>query len=77
VTNLTEPIWSKRSEVVHRLLAQECELCGSHQNVEMQHIRKLKDLKQKGRTKQKPCCLSNMPSGYSALLIKDILPSLQ
>ena len=50
--NLTEPIWSKRSEVVQRLLAQECELCGSHQNIEMHHIRKLTDLKQKGRTTQ-------------------------
>ncbi|MBY0500450.1 MAG: maturase [Alphaproteobacteria bacterium] len=50
--NLTEPIWSKRSEVVQRLLAQECELCGSHKNIEMHHIRKLTDLKQSGRTAQ-------------------------
>jgi hypothetical protein len=45
--NLTEPIWSKRSEVVQRLLAQECELCGAHDNIEVHHIRQLADLKQK------------------------------
>lgn len=27
--HLTKPLWSHRSEVVQRLLAQECELCGS------------------------------------------------
>ena len=49
---LTEPIWSKRSEVVPRLLAQECELCGTHDTIEVHHIRQLADLKQKGRTTQ-------------------------
>ena len=41
----TNPIWSGRSEVVDRLLAQECDLCGSHQNIEIHHVRKLADLK--------------------------------
>lgn len=50
--NLTDPIWSKRSEVVQRLLAQDCELCGSHDNIEVHHIRQLADLKQKGRAIQ-------------------------
>lgn len=40
-----KPIWSGRSELVDRLLAQECELCGSHQNIEVHHILKLADLK--------------------------------
>jgi hypothetical protein len=43
-----EPIWSKRSEVVERLLAQECELCGAKDNIEVHHIRKLVDLERKG-----------------------------
>lgn len=50
--NHTEPIWSKRSEVVQRLTAQECELCGSQEKIEVHHIRKLADLKQKGRAIQ-------------------------
>ena len=43
----TEPVWSGRSEVVERLLAQECELCGSKEHIEVHHIRKLADLKSK------------------------------
>lgn len=43
----TKPIWSGRSEVVERLLAQECELCGSDQQIEVHHVRKLADLKPK------------------------------
>jgi group II intron reverse transcriptase/maturase len=45
----TEPIWSKRSEVVERLLAQKCELCGVEDNIEVHHIRKLADLERKGQ----------------------------
>jgi group II intron reverse transcriptase/maturase len=43
------PIWSKRSEVVERLLAQECELCGAEDNIEVHHIRKLTDLERQGQ----------------------------
>jgi group II intron reverse transcriptase/maturase len=46
-----EPIWSKRSEVVERLMAQKCELCGSTLNVEVHHIRKLADLEHGERNK--------------------------
>ena len=42
-------IWSGRSELTERLLAEECELCGSTVNIEVHHIRKLADLK--GRTR--------------------------
>jgi len=38
-----------RSELLARLLADACELCGSNQNVEVHHIRKLSDLKVRGR----------------------------
>lgn len=38
-----------RSELVKRLLADECELCGSTLKVEVHHVRKLKDLNIKGR----------------------------
>ncbi len=46
----TVPIWSGRSEVVERLLAQQCELCGCTENIEAHHIRKLADLAVAGRT---------------------------
>jgi group II intron reverse transcriptase/maturase len=43
-------VWnSRRSEVVKRLLADACELCGSHDGVEVHHVRHLKDLHTKGR----------------------------
>jgi hypothetical protein len=42
-------IWSHRSEIVRRLMADECELCGSRKQVEVHHIRALKDLNRKGK----------------------------
>lgn len=50
---LPEPIWSGRSEVTQRLLAQVCELCGATEKIEVHHIRKLADLQQVGK-KPKP-----------------------
>lgn len=54
VLNDTPPrIWSShRSELVQRLLAEACELCGSGSQVEVHHIRALKDLIPKGRKPQ-------------------------
>jgi hypothetical protein len=42
-----------RTELVKRLLADKCELCGSAKDCEVHHLRKLSDLKVKGR-KAKP-----------------------
>ena len=43
-------IWNgRRSEVVQRLLAETCELCGSGKQVEVHHVRALKDLNPNGR----------------------------
>jgi group II intron reverse transcriptase/maturase len=42
-----------RNELIKRLLADECEICGAKGNIEVHHIRALKDLKIKGR-KEKP-----------------------
>jgi len=42
-------VWNRRSELVERLLADTCELCGSTENVEVHHIRKLADLRKKGQ----------------------------
>jgi group II intron reverse transcriptase/maturase len=41
-----------RSEIVQRLLADTCELCGSHEDVQVHHVRKLADLQVKGRAER-------------------------
>ena len=38
-----------RTELLKRLLADQCELCGSTENIEVHHVRKLADLNVKGR----------------------------
>jgi group II intron reverse transcriptase/maturase len=40
-------------ELIQRLLADRCEMCGSTENIEVHHIRKLSDLNKPGR-KEKP-----------------------
>ncbi len=50
--HLTNQIWNRRSEVVQRLLAQKCALCGAEDSIEVHHIRKLADLRQKGGLKR-------------------------
>ncbi len=40
---------SERNELVKRLLADTCEMCGSRENVQVHHIRKLADLEKGGR----------------------------
>jgi group II intron reverse transcriptase/maturase len=47
---LPKPIWSGRSEISQRLLAQICELCGATENIEVHHIRKLADLERVGQS---------------------------
>ena len=37
-------IWGERTELVQRLLAETCELCGSHEDVEVHHVRKMSNL---------------------------------
>lgn len=41
--------YTKGTELLKRLQAQECELCSSTENVEVHHIRKLADLQRRGR----------------------------
>jgi hypothetical protein len=42
-------IWGSHTALEQRLLADTCELCGSHEAIEAHHIRALKDLQPKGR----------------------------
>lgn len=41
--------WVRRTELIQRLLADECELCGSKEDVDVHHVRALKDLNPTGR----------------------------
>jgi len=43
-----------KNELVERLLADECEVCGSHQDVEVHHIRKLSDLRKRYQGRPEP-----------------------
>jgi group II intron reverse transcriptase/maturase len=47
-------IWNHRTEVVQRLLADTCELCGSQERTQVHHIRALRDLKRWGRSERPP-----------------------
>jgi len=49
----------ERTELVQRLLAETCELCGSTESVEVHHIRKLADLKRCGR-RERPQWMQTM-----------------
>ena len=48
-----------RSELLQRVLADTCELCGSKEKVEVHHIRKLADLEKPGR-REKPAWVKQM-----------------
>jgi group II intron reverse transcriptase/maturase len=52
-------VYGRRSEVVQRLLAQTCELCGAQEHCEVHHIRRLADLHKPGR-KEKPLWIQRM-----------------
>ncbi|WP_322767456.1 group II intron reverse transcriptase/maturase [Frankia sp. Cr1] len=61
-------MWSnRRSELVQRLLADACELCGSTGQVEVHHIRALKDLNPRGRQHQ-PEWVTRMASRHRKTL---------
>ena len=64
------PIYKKfeRNELSKRLLADKCELCGSKEQVEVHHIRKLADLNVKGR-KEKPRWIQVMAARRRKTLI--------
>jgi hypothetical protein len=57
-----------RSELVKRLLADPCELCGSKENIEVHHIRKLVDLKIEGRP-EKPAWVKRMAARRRKTLV--------
>jgi hypothetical protein len=75
VHSITTPIketmqwtWPGRTELEKRLLADTCELCGAHEDVEVHHIRALKDLHPKGR-REKPQWMLTMASRQRKTLV--------
>ena len=42
------------TELTQRLIAQECELCGSNQEVQVHHIKKLANLKKRYKGRKEP-----------------------
>jgi group II intron reverse transcriptase/maturase len=61
-------VWTGRTELEKRLLADTCELCGSHDRISVHHIRALKDLHQKGR-REKPRWMHVMASRRRKTLV--------
>jgi hypothetical protein len=52
---------STRTDLVQRLLAGKCEVCGSEENCDVHHIHKLADLKKRWRGRQeKPAWVVRM-----------------
>ena len=61
-------VFSVRSEVVQRLLAKHCELCGAKGNCQVHHVRKLADLNQPGRS-EKPLWVKRMAARRRKTLV--------
>jgi len=57
-----------RSELVKRLLAEICEMCGSKEDIEVHHIRKLADLNVEGRP-EKPAWVKRMAARRRKTLV--------
>jgi hypothetical protein len=49
VDDAVKPRPNGRTELVQRLLADKCEICGSTEDVQVHHVRRLADLKKPGR----------------------------
>lgn len=62
------PVWNGRTEIVQRLLADTCELCGSQDKIQVHHIRALKDLQRKGRS-ERPSWVEHMASRRRKTLV--------
>ncbi|MDQ2828866.1 MAG: reverse transcriptase domain-containing protein [Chloroflexota bacterium] len=52
-------IWTKTSDLVSRLVAQRCEMCGQADSLQVHHIRKMANLKTPGR-REKPEWMKRM-----------------
>ena len=63
-----ERISGPRTELEQRLLAETCELCGSTRNIQVHHVRALKDLYVRGRA-DKPFWMQIMATRQRKTLV--------
>lgn len=68
IDDMPYKVWGGRTELLKRLLADACELCGSTENIEVHHIRKLSDLDTKGKT-EKPIWIQIMATRKRKTLV--------
>lgn len=68
VDHLPQFFMTNRSELLKRVLADQCELCGSRDHVEVHHIRKLADLEKPGQ-KEKPVWMKQMAARRRKTLV--------
>ncbi len=68
VDRLPQFVMTNRSELLQRVLADKCELCGSKEKVEVHHIRKLADLEKPGR-REKPVWVKQMAARRRKTLV--------
>jgi group II intron reverse transcriptase/maturase len=61
-------VWSGRTELIKRLLADTCELCGSQDRVQVHHIRALRDLRKWGRA-ERPAWVIRMATRHRKTLV--------
>ena len=71
IVETTPQILTSRTQLVERLLADECELCGSTTNVEVHHIKSIKELIQKYRKRgtEMPWWIKRMAEMYRKTLV--------
>ena len=68
VDRLPQFVMTTRSELLTRVLADTCELCGSKEKVEVHHSRKLADLEKPGR-REKPIWVKQMAARRRKTLV--------
>jgi group II intron reverse transcriptase/maturase len=62
------PVWNGRTELSTRLLAGVCELCGATTDIQVHHVRRLKDLHRNGRP-DPPAWVEKMASRHRKTLV--------
>jgi group II intron reverse transcriptase/maturase len=63
-----QKVWNERTELVERFLAATCELCGSQDHVQVHHVRRLSNLRKRGR-KPKPAWMATMVARQRKTLV--------
>ena len=57
-------VWNTRTEIIQRLLADKCEVCGGSEKIQVHHVRKLADLKKRYRGRRMPSWVKHMSARH-------------